>query len=142
MRYYEDIEVGEVHTFSSYEVTESEIVEFATRYDPQAMHLDPDTVEGGPIASGWHTCAMCMRLLVDGYLADVATVASPGVESLKWPNPVRPGDSLSVRLEVVETRPSTSRDDRGVVQTTIEGTNNHGETILSMTAVVLISRRP
>jgi acyl dehydratase len=104
--YFEDIAVGDTDEFGTYDVTEKEILEFAGQYDPQPFHTDPDavaeTIYGGLIASGWHTCAMTMRLLVDGHFADSAAMGARGVEKLRFPRPVRSGDSLSVRTEVLE----------------------------------------
>ena len=110
-RYFEDIEVGETHEQGSYEVTEEEIVEFAEQYDPQPFHTDPEAAEessfGGLAASGWHTAAMCMRLLVEAMAdADWASQGARGVNELRWIKPVRPGDSLTVEYEVVEKRDS------------------------------------
>lgn len=93
-------------------VTEPEIIEFATRYDPQWFHTDPTRAAGsrwqGLIASGWHTCSIAMQLLVENVLADSESIGSPGLEQLKWPNPLRPGDEVALRVEVLETRVSSS----------------------------------
>lgn len=100
---FEDFVPGSVRTFGSVLVTEKEIVEFARHYDPQVFHSDPvaarKTVYGGPVASGWHTAAMAMRLIVEHYLCRVVSVGSPGVDEVRWLKPVRPGDRLSVRVE-------------------------------------------
>jgi acyl dehydratase len=142
-RFFEDIEDGETATFGSYEVSASEIVEFAERYDPQWFHTDPDraaeSMYGGLIASGWHTAAMTMRMLVDNYLGDVASVGAKGLEELRWRRPVEPGDVLSVRTEVLETVPE--RSDRGLVRVRTETSNQEGTTVLVWTALVMVARR-
>jgi acyl dehydratase len=113
MRYFEDIEAGDVHDLGSYEVTEEEVLEFAERYDPQPFHVDAAQAEqsmfGGLIASGWHTASICMRLLVDGYLSDAASAGARGVDDLRWIAPVRPGDTIRAELEVLETEPANAR---------------------------------
>lgn len=144
-RYFEDYVPGTVHEFGSIAVTEDEVIDFATRYDPQDFHTDPDaarrTVFGGLIASGWHTAALMMRLYADHYLSKVASLASPGVDELRWLLPVRPGHELSVRVTVVQTRRSTSKPDRGVVHSFIEVLNQDRETVMSLKAVNLLRCR-
>ena len=145
MTYFEDLEVGQQESFGTYEVTESEIVDFAERYDPQPMHVDPEaageSMFGGLVASGWHTAAMCMRLLVEEYLADSAAMGSPGVDDLRWHEPVRPGDELTVETEVLETRPSESRPDRGLVRVAVGVHNGEGTLVMSMESLVFWERR-
>jgi acyl dehydratase len=145
MTYFEDLEVGQQESFGTYEVTESEIVDFAERYDPQPMHVDPEaageSMFGGLVASGWHTAAMCMRLLVDGFLADSAAMGSPGVDGLRWHEPVRPGDELTVETEVLETRPSESRPDRGLVRVAVGVRTDGGTLVMSMESLVFWGRR-
>lgn len=142
-RYYEDVEVGETRSFGSRTVTEDEIVSFAREYDPQSMHLDPDaaadTMYGGLIASGWHTAAVTMRMVVDDYLDDLATVGGKGVDSLRWIHPVRPGDTLSVEAEVVDKEVETP--DRGTLHSETVTRNGDGDAVLSMTALVMVARR-
>ena len=144
-RYFEDYVVGDVHEFGSIAVTSDEIVEFATRYDPQPFHVDRDAARhtqfGGLIASGWQTAGWMMRLVVEHYLSRVASLASPGVDELRWTQPVRPGDTLSVRATVVETRPSASKPDRGLVRTLFEVLNQRGEVVMSAKAMNLLKRR-
>jgi acyl dehydratase len=110
VRYFEDIEVGEVAEFGDHTVTRQEIVEFAEQFDPQPFHIDETAAKAsqfdGLIASGWHTASLCMRMLVDNYLSDSASAGARGVEELRWLRPVRPGDTLTCRLEVVETEAS------------------------------------
>lgn len=135
--YFEDLEPGRVHELGSVVVTEDEILDFARRWDPQAFHVDPEaakeSVFGGLIASGWHTGAMWMRLYVDSLLDGAASMGSPGVEELRWLAPVRPGDTLSGRLTVLETTPSARRrQDRGTVRIRGEMVNQDGVTVMSM----------
>ncbi|MFB6227157.1 MAG: MaoC family dehydratase [Halobacteriales archaeon] len=145
MIYYEDLTIGQQDTVGSYEVTESEIVEFAEQYDPQPMHTDPEAAEesmfGGLVASGWHTASMCMRLLVENYLADSAAMGSPGADELRWHEPVRPGDELTVETEVLEKRPSESRPDRGLVRVDVGVRNDEGTLVMSMESLVFWGRR-
>src|SRR5699024_10731141 len=138
----EDIEVGETHTFGERDVIRAEILEFAERYDPQPFHTDEsaasDSLFGGLIASGWHTAAMTMELLVTNVFADSAATGALGVDELRWPNPVRPGDVLSVRTEVVDTEPWN--EELGLVRR--RTTTLAGETeVMSMVGLVLYERR-
>jgi len=141
--YFEDLAVGDTDEFGTYDVTEEEILEFAGQYDPQPFHTDPEaaaeTIYGGLIASGWHTCAMTMRLLVDGHFQDSAAMGARGVEDLRFPRPVRPGDSLSVRTEVLEKTADT--EDRGTVRVRSETVTAEDELVLSMTSEVMYARR-
>ena len=118
--YFEDHIPGSVYTFGSILVDEKAIVDFASQYDPQIFHTDPDAAKkssfGGIVASGWHTAALAMRLLVDHRLSHVANLGSPGLDELRFLKPVRPGDELRVRLTILEVRPSESKADRGVVK--------------------------
>jgi acyl dehydratase len=128
-RYFEDYLPGSVYEYGHLTVTEKEIVEFAHRYDPQPIHIDAAWAATGPfgglIASGWHTAGMFTRLFVDHYLSHVASLASPGVDELRWRVPVRPGDRLRMRVTIVEARRSGSRPDRGIVRTRGELINQH-----------------
>jgi len=146
MEYYEDVSVGDTAEFGEYHVTEAEIVEFAEQYDPQPFHTDPDAATesafGELVASGWHTAAMCMRMLVDGPLAERATMGARGVDELRWRHPVRPGDTLHLRTEVVDRRPSESDPGRGYVDTRVEGLRDDGEVVVSWIALELVARRP
>jgi acyl dehydratase len=143
--FYEDVAVGDVREFGSYEVTEDEILSFAEQYDPQWFHTDPEAAEesmyGGLIASGWHTASMGMRMLVDEFLGDAASLGAIGVDELRWTAPVRPGDTLSVRTEVLEKRPSESTPDRGVVRTRMTIRNQDGDDVLTMESIVMFGRR-
>jgi len=137
---YEAVIPGETIELGSYEVTREEILSFAETYDPQAFHLedDPDGPFSGVVASGWHTAAMTMRLIVDGYLRDARTVGSPGLEGLRWREPVRPGDTLTATLTLGEKEHWD--ENRGLVHHDIETHNQHGECVLWVDALVLYPR--
>ena len=145
-RYFEDYTPGDVYEFGTITVSEAEIVEFARQFDPQYFHIHPEKAArsrfGGIIASGWHTVGLAMRLYVDHFLSHVASLASPGVDEVRWPSPVRPGDSLRVRVTILEARPSRSKPDRGVVHAKIEAINQKDELVLSMVGISIIGRRP
>ncbi|MFG2260447.1 MaoC family dehydratase [Streptomyces mirabilis] len=145
-RYFEDYVPGAVHVFGSSTLTEQDILDFARRFDTQSFHTDPVAAQAGPfqglIASGWHTTAVMMRLYADHYLSKVASLASPGVDELRWQRPVRPGDTLSVRATIAQARISRSKPDRGIVHTEIEVLNQHSETVLTMTVMNMLRRRP
>ena len=146
MRYWEDFSPGDVFELGSRTVTRDEIVDFAAQWDPQPFHLDEAAGErssfGGLVASGWHTASLCMRLYVDALLLDAASMGSPGLEELRWTAPVRPGDTLSVTLTVIETRPSAKTPGRGTVLLRWEATNQHGVVVLHMTGRGMFGRRP
>ncbi|MEO7006374.1 MAG: MaoC family dehydratase [Terrimesophilobacter sp.] len=145
-RYFEDYLPGISCTCGGTLITEEAILRFAREFDPQTMHTDPAAAENGPfhglIASGWHTAATSMRITVDHFLNSAASLASPGMNDLRWLKPVRPGDTLSVRFTILESRPSQSKPDRGLVRTAIEVLNQTGEMVMSMTALNIIGRRP
>ena len=145
-RYFEDYEPGSVHDLGSVPISAAEIVDFARQYDRQPFHTDPEAAKDGPfgglIASGWQTCVLSMQRFVPGYLSPVSSLGSPGIDELRFPTPVRPGDELSVRATVLSSRPSASKPDRGIVQTKLETCNSDGVVVLSMTLVNLILRRP
>src|SRR5206468_8786456 len=126
-RYFEDYVAGAVFECGIIPVTQAEIIEFARRYDPQDMHIDPEAAArgrfGGLIASGWHTAAMMMRLVAENFLPKKASLGSPGIDELRWLRPVRPGDVLRLRVTVLEATRSRSRPDRGVVRTFMEVLN-------------------
>ena len=144
-RYFEDYLPGAVYEYGYLTVTEAEILEFARRFDPQPIHIDPGFAATGPfgglIASGWHTAGMLMRLFADHYLSRVASLASPGIDELRWPAPVRPGDQLRLRTTIVEARLSRSKPDRGLVRTQGELLNSDDRTVLSLVAMNLLGRR-
>ena len=143
--HFEDFEPGQVYELGTRPVTESEIVAFAREWDPQPFHTDPEaakeSVFGGLIASGWHTGAMWMRMYVDTMLGSAAR-GSPGIEELRWLAPVRPGDTLSGRLTVLEATPSATRPDRGTIRIRGEMVNQDGVTVMSMTSRGHFGRRP
>lgn len=144
-RYLEDYVTGDVHELGSLVVEEAEVLDFARRYDPQDIHADPEKARAGPfgglIASGWHTAAMTMRLYVRHYLSNASSLGSPGIDELRWRAPVRPGDTLSVRVTILEARRSASKPDRGVVRSLIEVLNQDRVVAMSMSAVNLIACR-
>jgi len=141
-RYFEDYEPGTVHEFGTIAVEETEIIEFGQRFDPQVFHTDPQaakqTTYGGLIASGWQTASLMMRLFVDHYLSGIASLGSPGVDEMRWIKPVRPGDSLSLRVTVSQTKRSRSKPDRGVLFSFIEVLNQNHDVVMSMKAVNLL----
>ena len=144
-RYFEDYVPGAVYEFGSIDVSEAEIIEFALRFDPQDMHLDPDAAARGPfgglIASGWHTAAMMMRLFCNHFLSKAASLASPGIDELRWLRPVRPGDVLRIRVSVLEGTRSRSRPDRGMVRTLVEVLKQNSEVVMSLKPMNIIGCR-
>lgn len=143
-RYFEDIEVGRTRYLGSYQFVREEIVDFARRFDPMAIHLDPtvaDSVHGGLIASGYHTLCIANRMVVDEIRQDIAGIAGLGIESLQWPTPVRPGQKIQYHHEVVDKRPSDSVSDAGIVSESITADNQRGDLVLSFDTSGLIKRR-
>lgn len=144
--YFEDFELGKSIDVGSRTVSEEEIIDFAKQFDPQPFHVDHDaaakSMYGGIIASGWHTCSMIMRLMVDGFLRDAASMGSPGVDEIRWIKPVRGGDTLTVTTTPVEIRPSGSKPDRGVVVTLWQAKNQHGELVATVRGMGMFGRRP
>ena len=145
-RYFEDYPLGAVALYGPIVVDEAEVIAFGKRYDPQEFHVDPQRAARGPfggvIASGWHTGSMMMRVLVDRYLSRIAAMGSPGMDELRWPAPVRPGDRLFVRVTVIEARQSASKPDRGMVRILIEVLNDKGVVVMSVKAMTLVRCRP
>jgi len=143
--YFEDLPTGTVMDLGSYEVTREEILEFARKYDPQPFHVDEEaangSVFGGLIASGWHTCSMVMRLVCDGLLLHAAGLGSPGVDEVRWLKPVRPGDTLHAKLEIVESRASQSKPDRGVIRSRWLVQNQVGELVMTVEGLGMYRRR-
>lgn len=143
---FDDVKVGQVLQLGSRTITRDEIIAFAREFDPQPFHLDEEaakaSIYGGLLASGWHTAAILMRLLYDGFVKDAASMGSPGVDEVRWLKPVRPGDTLTARFTVLETIPSRSKPDRGIVRSLSEMLNQHGETVLTMKGMSLLGRRP
>ena len=145
-RYFEDYQPGAVFGGGPVTISAAEIVEFAQQYDPQPMHVDPEAAARGPfgglIASGWQTTALMMRLVVASFLSPVSSIASPGVDELRWVKPVRPGDSLSLRITVIEVRRSRSKPEQGIVRGLAELLNQHDEVVLSLKSISFIRCRP
>ena len=148
MRYFEDIVVGAETEFGSYEVTREEVLEFARKYDPQPFHLSDEAAAkthfGRLAASGWHTCAMTMAVIVKSMSEGEgqAGLGSPGVDELRWLKPVFPGDTLHMRGRIVEKTPSRSKPHLGTFRTETIVTNQHDEPVMRMTSIVLILKRP
>ena len=144
--YFDDFAVGQVLQAGSRTVSEAEIIAFAKQFDPQPFHVDHDaaaaSIFGGVIASGWHTCSMMMRLVVDAFLSQSASMGSPGVEEIRWLKPVRADDTISLKLTVLELRPSRSKQDRGVVLLLWEASNQHGEPVATIKGLGMFGRRP
>jgi acyl dehydratase len=142
---FEDFEPGQVYELGSTVVTEEAIVDFARQFDPQPFHVDPeaakDSVFGGLIASGWHTGAMWMRLYVDSLLGGASGQGSSGIEELRWLAPVRPGDTLSGRLTVLDATSSERHPDRGTIRIRGEMVNQDGVTVMSMVSRGRFARR-
>ena len=146
LRYLDDYLPGASYDCGSVSVSEDEIVSFARQFDPQPFHVDPEAAARGPfgglIASGWHTAALVMRQIVDHYLSAEASLGSPGLDEIRWPDPVRPGDTLRVRATVLEARRSQSKPDRGIIRTVIEAVNQDGRTVMRATATNFLLVRP
>ncbi len=144
-RCFEDFSTGQVYELGTATMTRDEIVAFARQFDPQPFHVDEQAAAATPfgwlIASGWHTAAVFMRLYVDAVLTDSSSRGSPGIEQLRWLQPVRPGDVLSGSFTVVDTAPSSRHPDRGTVFFRGAMTNQHGHTVLSMEGRGLFGRR-
>ncbi|HVA38105.1 MAG TPA: MaoC family dehydratase [Candidatus Dormibacteraeota bacterium] len=144
-RYFEDYVPGSVFEFGHVVVDEAEVIEFAKRYDPQYIHTDPAAAAAGPfnglIASGWHTAGLMMRMFVESYLSEASSLASPGIDELRWMKPVRPGDRLTLRATVLQVKRSTSKPDRGMVRTFVEVVNGAGEVVMSLKAMNLMRLR-
>jgi|TARA_R100000049_G_C1951660_1_gene99974 acyl dehydratase len=137
MKYFEDLEIGTKASFGHYEVTREEVIEFASKYDPQPFHLDDEaaaqTYFGRLSASGWHTCAMTMRMMVEHFSGErMASLGSPGIDEMRWHKPVYPGDTLRVESELIEKRQSESKPHMGFTKTRQTTFNQHGEPVMSM----------
>jgi acyl dehydratase len=146
VRYWDDIKEGQVVELGSRTLDKERMLAFAREFDPQAFHTDEKAAEasiwGGLIASGWLTGSTLMRLFYDGFLKDTASMGSPGIDELRWLKPVRPGDTLSARLTVLETSASRSKPDRGIVRSLMEVLNQHGEVVMTTRGVNFFRRRP
>ena len=144
--YFEDFTAGLEIYLGQRHVTEDEIIAFATDFDPQPFHIDhaaaEQTIFKGVIASGWHTCSLMMRLVVDNLLKHSSSMGSPGLDSIRWLKPVRAGDTLNLTYQVKEVRASTSRPDRGIVVSIWCVSNQHGEVVTTVEGMGMFGRRP
>jgi acyl dehydratase len=143
--YFEDFAAGSVAQYGPRTVTREEIVEFAAEFDPQPMHLDEEAARasmlGGLAASGWHTCALLMRMICDWFILDSASMGAPGVDEVKWLKPVRAGDALSIRRTVLDTRVSNSRPEMGFVKFLYELINQDGEVAMTLVTPAMLRLR-
>jgi len=143
--YWEDFFVGEVRDLGQITPTREDIIAFASQFDPQPFHLDEEggkaSIFGGLCASGWHTCAMAMRLMVTNFLHETASLGSPGLEHIKWTKPVYPNDTLRLQTTVLETKPMGRRPDVGMTRNLWELFNQHGEKVLQMEGWGMFRRR-
>lgn len=146
LSYFGDYLPGATYECGSVSVDQASIISFGKEFDPQPFHVDPlaaaDGPYGGLIASGWHTAALVMRLLVEHYLSAESSLGSAGLDELRWPHPVRPGDTLRVRATVAESRRSLSKPDRGIIKTVVEAVNQDGQTVMRATAINFVLVRP
>jgi len=146
VKYWEDFTVGEVIELGACAISEADVLAFARKYDPQPFHVDPEaaraTIFGGLIASGWHTCAIAMRLMVDKYVGRSASLGSPGLDNIRWLAPVREGDTITYRRRITAARPSESKPGVGLVHSHWEALNQRGETVMTMEGWAMFRRRP
>ncbi|HVC51159.1 MAG TPA: MaoC family dehydratase [Stellaceae bacterium] len=144
--YFEDYPVGAVFEGGRVEISEADILDFARRWDPQAMHVDKAAATagqfGGLIASGWHTGAIMMRLLTEVFISPACNLASPGLDELRWIRPVRPGDILRLKVTVLEARHSRSKPDQGIIISLVEVLNQRSEPVMSLKPISLMRCRP
>ncbi|HWW48903.1 MAG TPA: MaoC family dehydratase [Xanthobacteraceae bacterium] len=142
---FEDFQPGHFGTFGPRLITREEIIAYAQEYDPQPMHLDDEAAKrsllGGLAGSGWHLCSLLMRMMYDGYIHRTASLGSPGIDEVRWTAPFRPGDELTLDVEVLSTRVSQSRPDIGIVTSAYTLKNAKGETVLYSTSPLMIKRR-
>lgn len=143
--YWEDVPLGLTYKTANHTVTKEEVIEFASEYDPQPFHLDEEAAKhsilGGLCASGWHTCALAMRLVYDAFLKDAAADGSPGVDEVRWRKPLYVGSTVHVNVECIDRRPSASKPDRGLVKWRWVMENQAGDTIMTLESWVMIRRR-
>ena len=147
MQYFEDLAVGQKASFGHYTVTREEVTAFAAKYDPQPFHLSDEAAAkthfGRLSASGWHTCAMTMAMVVDNLKAvEQAGLGAAGIDELRWLKPVYPGDTLRCETEILETRASRSRPDMGSFRSRMTVFNQHDERVMTFVSIGLIRRRP
>ncbi|MEK9279771.1 MULTISPECIES: MaoC family dehydratase [unclassified Bradyrhizobium] len=142
---FEDFPPGRFGTFGPRHVTRDEILAFAAEFDPQPMHLDEEAAARsmlcGLSGSGWHLCSLMMRMMADGFITRAASLGSPGVDEVRWLSPLRPGDDLTLDVDVVEARTSKSRPALGIVKFKCVARNAKGEVLCEMTSPILIKRR-
>jgi acyl dehydratase len=145
MKYWEDFELGERAELGRHTFSAEEIIAFGRQYDPQPFHIDADKARGsafgGLIASGWQTCAVGMRLMVDAYISQTVSLGSPGIDNIRWLKPVRPGDTISYSRVVLESRASTTRKGVGLVKHRWEAVNQRGELVLTMEGWGMFGRK-
>jgi acyl dehydratase len=145
MKYWEDFQVGERAELGRHTFTEAEIVEFGRHYDPQPFHVDVENAKrsafGGLIASGWQTCAIGMRLMVESYISQTVSLGSPGIDNIRWLKPVRPGDTITYSRIVLESRASATRKGVGLVKHRWEAVNQRGEPVLTMEGWGMFGRK-
>jgi acyl dehydratase len=144
-RYFEDYVPGLSFDCGSFTLDQAEIIAFGEEYDPQPFHVDPEAAKDGPfggiIASGWQTTSMMMRKVVGGFLSAESSLGAAGVDEIRWPRPVRPGDTLDVRAAVLEARRSRSKPDRGIVRSRLEVTNQDGDIVMTAIATNFVLAR-
>ncbi|MDJ0949661.1 MAG: MaoC family dehydratase [Alphaproteobacteria bacterium] len=145
-RFYEDFEIGQSYRSEAVTLTESDIIDFALRYDPQQFHVDKRAAEqshfGGLIASGWHVAALSFRMFAQAGILKGGAMGSPGLDKLRWLKPVRPGDTIHAFAEVIDRRDSQSRDDRGYVTLDFQVRNQDDDVVMSYTVIEILARRP
>ena len=145
-RYFEDYRAGENYVLGSVDIDHDEMLAFAKLYDPQDIHIDAEKADAGPfeglIASGWYTGAKAMPIYTRHYLSNASSMASPGLDNVKWNSPVRAGDHLTVQVTIKDTKQSRSKPDRGVVKTFLEILNQNNVTVMSIDVVNMVACRP
>jgi len=146
VQYFEDYAVGQIYRSGRHRIDKEQIIAFAKQFDPQFYHLDEEAAKNSPFkglaASGWHTAAITMRLMVDGDLKPAGGILGVGFDQLSWSRAVRPGDELRVASEIVEVRPSKTRPDRGMIRVQNTTLNQHDEAVQTFTANLIVPRRP
>jgi acyl dehydratase len=146
IRYFEDYVPGLTVECGSFSLDEDQIIAFAKEYDPQPFHVDRQAAAAGPyggiIASGWQTTSLMMRQVVEHFISPESGLGAAGIDELRWPRPVRPGDTLRVTATVVEARRSASKPDRGIIRSRMELANAAGQTVMTLTGVNFVLARP
>ena len=144
--YFEDFSVGDEFASGGVTLTESDIIEFALKYDPQSIHLDVEaasrSIYGGLIASGWHVIGLAFRMFIQAGILGEASMGSPGLEEVRWLKPVRPGDTVHMKARVGATRPSKTKDDRGYLTMEFRIVNQHDEVVTTLRSIQIMARRP